>query len=765
DPHIDRNAADSAWVGQKDWAYACKFASPGKTKSPIMLNFKGLDTITEAYLNGSHIGKFDNMYREYSVDVKDKLAPSGNDNILLVVFSSPLRFVDQVKPADNIGKHKYIRKCHSDFGSYLGSRPHSAKVGVYRDVILDMPNLAWIEGIHIQTELSSDFNKAKIYTQVKSAGANSSLKWELTDPTGNKIASGTLDESNNRFEIDVDNPKLWWIWTHGVPNLYELKVDLILDGTIVDSRSVKFGIRDIKAIFTDEETGEKRFKFQINGQPIFLRGACWAPVEGATHCWKHERAMRLLDMAQHGQMNIFRIWGEGYIPPQKFYDECDRRGILIWQDFMFGYGMHPTENPEFNDNCRIEIEEMICRLRNHPCILLWCGGNENHMGWDFGIGGMPTTGNELFQKIMPEACARLDPMRIFHPSSPFGGKVPNYPLEGDWHDYTTLTFSPDASVPLFASEVGRASAPSLSSMRLFINEDELWPKGYDPAIRIPGKPAWPPMWQYRSVDGSWDKIGSVEQFCDPSSAEELIRIIGTAHGEYLQRRVERQRRGIPDGSQDGNRCCWGNMIWRLNDSWPIIYWSVIDYYLAPKIPYYFLRRAYSSVLVSFEQTPDRIYVWIVNDSPDAVSGQLKVRRLRFDGKSFGELTTEVEIQPGISKRCLDTIDFGPISLRSEFLHASFADINATHLLIGERYLHLPHANLSANIANGKIQISTDVFVRQVTLEMDGVTGALFEDSYFDMLPSQTRTIAIINSSGGKRVNINALNADGISVDL
>jgi len=126
---------------------------------------------------------------------------------------------------------------------------------------------------------------------------------------------------------------------------------------------------------------------------------------------------------------------------------------------------------------------------------------------------------------------------------------------------------------------------------------------------------------------------------------------------------------------------------------------------------------------------------------------------------------EVEIQPGKSKRCLDTIDFGPISLRSEFLHAGFAGTNATHLLIGERYLHLPHANLSANIINDKIQISSDVFARQMTLEMDGVTGALFEDNYFDMLPGQTRIIVIMDSAGGKRINISALNANGISVNL
>ena len=108
-----------------------------------------------------------------------------------------------------------------------------------------------------------------------------------------------------------------------------------------------------------------------------------------------------------------------------------------------------------------------------------------------------------------------------------------------------------------------------------------------------------------------------------------MRVLGTAHGEYLRERVERERRGVPDGASDGNRRCWGNMVWRLNDSWPIIYWSVVDYYLEPKIPFYFLRRAYEPVLVCFEPTPDRIAVWVVNDSAGEVEGKLKVSRRRL----------------------------------------------------------------------------------------------------------------------------------------
>lgn len=770
DPHVGKNAAESAWVGEKDWAYACVFKSPAKSEGSAFLRFEGLDTLAAAYLNGVEIGRFDNMYRRWSVDVRDKLASPGQDNVLLVVFSSPLRFVSEVKVPERyegLGKHKYLRKSHSDFSSYLGASPHSVKVGIYRDVLLDIPGPSWIEDVWVRPEVSGDFRKAEVHVQVKTSGQDVSVTWMLTDPSGKRIDSGTGQVSNGSFnrQIGVEPPMLWWPRTHGTPNLYELEIVLKHGEELLDTRNVRFGIRSIKAVLTDPQTGEKRFRFDINGQPIFLRGACWAPLEGMTHCWRQERAMRLLDLFEQGRMNILRIWGEGDIPPQEFYDECDRRGILIWQDFMFGYDMHPGGEPAFDENCRAEIEGMIRDLRNHPSILLWAGGNENYMGWDFKRGTRPTVGLELFERIMPEACAKLDPTRIFHPSSPYGGKVPNWPLEGDWHDYTTLNFCPEASVPLFASEVGRASAPSLSSMKLFLSDEELWPQGYDPAVRTPGKPAWPPMWQYRSVNGSWDKVGAVEQYCDPKSAEDLIRALGMAHGEYLRDRVERQRRGLPDGAADGNRRCWGNMVWRLNDSWPIIYWSVIDYYLEPKIPFYFLRRAYDPVLISFERTADWIAVWVVNDSSESVSGLLEVHRRRFDGQTLGWLETKVSLKTGQAKRCLVTTDLGPVSLRTEFLEASFMGKQATYLLIGERYLHLPRAKLAAHKTDDGIEISTDVFVRDVRLQVDDITGAVFEDNYFDMSPGQKRIIRITDAGGGKRITVGALNAGPVHLEI
>src|SRR5512141_1222530 len=120
DPHVGTNATASAWVGEKDWAYVCRFPTPENIRGPAFLRFEGLDTLADAFLNGAAIGHFENMFREHAVEVRDRFAPPGQQNTLVIVFSSPLRFLRNARlPLGdaNGAKHKSLRKCHSDFGS------------------------------------------------------------------------------------------------------------------------------------------------------------------------------------------------------------------------------------------------------------------------------------------------------------------------------------------------------------------------------------------------------------------------------------------------------------------------------------------------------------------------------------------------------------------------------------------------------------------------------------------------------------------------
>jgi beta-mannosidase len=178
-----------------------------------------------------------------------------------------------------------------------------------------------------------------------------------------------------------------------------------------------------------------------------------------------------------------------------------------------------------------------------------------------------------------------------------------------------------------------------------------------------------------------------------------------------------------------------------------------------------VRRAYDPVLVSFERTPDRIFVWVVNDSPQPVSGRLSVKRMRFDGTVRGEMHCDVEIAPGEAGRCLDLTDFGPITLRHEFFWASCAGREVTYLMIGERNLTLPKASLKARHLGDKLEVVTDVFARQVTLEIEGGPAAVFDDNYFDLAPGQSRAIGIGHGGGRREATVRALNAEAVKVPL
>jgi beta-mannosidase len=768
DPHLGKNAAACAWVAEKDWAYTCTFVSPPGS-GPVFLRFKGLDTVAAVYLNGELLGRYANMNRQYTLEVRRAMRPPAKLNTLLIIFTSPLRYIRQQEArygkTEGIPAHMLLRKSLSDFSDYLGAKPCFAKVGIFAEVVLDIPDQAWLDDVWVRQALSGDLTHADVAVTFTTQGKNARLDWTVCSPDGQKIARGAVPAQNGNFDFGLHYPHLWWPRTHGKAELYTLELALVLDGEICDQRSLKFGVRRTIPILKDAASGENRFAFEINGVLIFLKGACLAPFEGMSRVWAPERARRLLDLAEQADMNILRVWADGEIPDEDFYDECDQRGFLIWQDFMFGYGIHPTWLPGFAAEYRAEAEDNLQRLRGHPCLLLWCGGNENLMAWDFAFRRAPERGGDLFSEILPEACARLDPDRLFHPSSPSLGRVPNWPLEGDWHDYTKIMWSPQASVPLFASEIGRVSAPSLASMRRYLNPEDIWPEDFNPAVRTPGQPAWPPMWEYRSVPGAWEKVGEVEQFCDPAGPGDLVRSLGTAHGEYLQRRVERQRRGIPDGALSSSRRCWGSMVWRLNDAWPISYWALVDYYLEPKIAYYFLRRSYAPVLVCFEQTPDTIACWLVNDSPDEVSGRLVLSHKNFAGALMGAMSVEVTLPPGAARRCLDATDLGVIRLRTEFLQASFNGENVTYLLASERHLHLPAAELALHALENGVEISTDQFARQVTLAASGAAGAVFEDNYFDLAPGEKRTIALTVLASSVEIEARALNAPAVKVHL
>lgn len=765
DPHFSKNPTKCTWVFEKDWIYATRFASP-KNKGDVFLCFDGIDTRADIYLNGKKIGECANMFRKYRFQADSFLKKDGSPNVLSVLVYSPAKFLNDIelqKGDTETAAHKYLRKTGSDFSSYMGARPNFLKMGIYKNVYLDIPDENYLGDVYVQTSLSNDYTKARISVNPDIQGEGTAkISYTLISPSGKLISKDVVSNSDS-FVINLDNPELWQPYTHGKPSLYKLTVSLISKNREIDKKDFSVGIREVQLVTKDEKTGEARFGFKINVRMIFMRGACWAPLEGMTHVWNNERAGKLLDIFQAGNMNFIRVWGEGSLPDDWFYDECDRRGILVWQEFMTGNGMNfPLNYEGFTENIKAEITDNILRFRNHPSIIIWCGGNEHYLGRKVVVEDKKNpVGRELFEEIMPQLVKTYDPNRIFHPSSPWGGEDwinGNDPLEGDWHDYATIRFMPLATTPLFTTEVCMVSPYSVNSMRKFMTEEELWPTGFSFKIDKPGKIAWPDAWEYHTTGNSWQKLGRIQDYLDIQNVDDLCRVTGTAHGEYLKERYERSRRGVLDGQPDGNRRSWGAAIWRFNDTWPMIYMSVVDYYLEPKIPYYFLKRACEPILISFEITPERYCAWLVNDSSATVNDSLIVELRNFSGKLTKRVAHKVELKAGEAKRVFDLTQFGEILKRSEYLTGRFGNQTVSQLLWTEKFLLLPDAKIQIEKAADGIILKSDKFVKEVALVIPNSTGAVFDDNYFNLLPGEAKHVKILDAANGTTVKAKGVNS-------
>jgi beta-mannosidase len=204
DPRISRNAAKCAWVWEKDWVYATQFDTPQGT-GPAFLRFMGVDTEASVYLNGTFIGSCNNMYRRYTFNIRPYMQNPGEDNRLLVLFTGPLKSLKRIEaehePATGIKAHKYLRKCSQDFSEYLGPKPNFMKVGIFRDVILDVPGNSWIDDVYVRPELNLDLTRGYVNVLMEAAGESGSMRWIFMDSDEQTVAEGIVTAGEDRLKF------------------------------------------------------------------------------------------------------------------------------------------------------------------------------------------------------------------------------------------------------------------------------------------------------------------------------------------------------------------------------------------------------------------------------------------------------------------------------------------------------------------------------------------------------------------------------------
>ncbi len=758
---------DVNWMCDYDWVYRTSFSRGAEHLGQgARILFKGIDTVADIYLNGHLICQHDNFFLSATVDVSEYIQDS---NDLVIHFHRIIDVLEQkikgMKPEwkGAVPEQKLVRKPihdfdpHNEWGAeYQGAVPYFSAIGVYNDIVVEYYDAVEFTEVQVNAD-ADDYLNGLIRLKLAGRTCNDTIRIEvrLNDGCNPVIEKEYLPCTDRgsfflNEEIRVENPKLWYPIGYGDPHLYSIMITLSSGGNVMERVTRRIGFKHVIALTP--------FEFIINRQRIRLWGGSLDPLQGWTHCFLKERAERMFELVENAHFNVLRIWGEGIPYPDEFYDMCDERGFLVWQEFFLGYGPIP-DSPEYVEEYRKEARELVLRIKHHPSLFFWCGGNETILGAQ--INNQPEFGYDVLFGVLSRVVNECDPGRYYLPNSPLYGDWANDPRVGDIHTFDRIYTYPYQDYPNFVTENCVTAPPALHSLKRFVKGD-LFPEGYNSMVKNDTELIMPRNWITRSSVNSLGqrKSGPYWEFYDADNIEDFIYRFGAAAGQELRRCAEQVRRGGKDPASSSVRSK-GYVTCKLLDTWPKIYCSTIDFFLEGYIPYYTMLRAFAPVMLSF-QKDDCIRLWLVNDSPRAFRGRVTVGAYNLLTESyFQKEALEVETAEGSSDVVFDLgkwlaiprecVLYAKLETESgEFVYHSVDYIDV------ERQLRFQDVRLDVKVEGNELVITADKFTRCVEIlgECDGNDmGWLFSDNYFDLMPHEPRRIRILGKHGHGQISI------------
>ncbi len=759
DPFIGDNEFKLQWVSDSTWIYQTRFdvSSTILNKENIDLNFEGLDTYAQVYLNDSLILSSKNAFRNYKVPVKDFVLLN---NSLSIKFT-PTHIKEEIEKNKlgytlPEGRRIFTRKAQFQYGWDWG--PSLNTIGIWKGVSLNAWNDAKIEHVYL---------KKKSYTKDQ---AKITAKITLSDPPkeptlivlsiAGKDFSLPIQAGNEKKEFDVpltiDNPKFWWPHNLGEPYLYEVDIKLRKGAVVTDNLKVNHGVRNVSLISDDDQYGQS-FYFMINGIPVYMKGANYIPQHSLQNRVTNAHYENLLQDVVDANMNMLRVWGGGIYENNIFYDLCDRKGILVWQDFMYACAMYPGDEP-FLRNAEKEAEDQLLRLRNHPSIVLFCGNNENSEGWHrWGWQNGKTKAQKdkiwadylkLFDSILPNQVAKYTDVDYWESSPKYGRGNPKYQSEGDahdwwvWHDAYPFEHFEDF-VPRFMSEFGFQSFPSADVMK-FINQSD--------DIQIDTKAIRSHQKHHRGFELIDLYMG--RDYLIPDNDEDYIFLSQLVQARGMRIGIEAHRRAKPYNM--------GTLYWQLNDCWPGISWSSIDHFGNWKALHYEAKDAFEDVLISFERHNDRVDVYIVNDLITSLDESLEIKLIDFDGNVLWSASKQIKV-PSSSSNLVNSfsINSGLTSKWNQvLLRVNFGNSKSTYFFVKPKELALKNNEIEFDVekVSGGYLISMSSISLQKEVMLSTSAKGHFSQNYFDLHPNEIKQVLFKTeaSSVGKLL-FNSLN--------
>ncbi|MEH0152903.1 glycoside hydrolase family 2 protein [Limibacter armeniacum] len=773
DPFYRLNEHDQQWIDKVDWEYSkeVKIGEDLLKKQHLILNFEGLDTYATIYWNGETVVETDNMFRTYSLDLKGLAKPV---NTLRVVFTSPidkgmamladhgypLPAINDQSQLGGLGDNKvsiFARKAGYHYGWDWG--PRFVTSGIWRNVSLQAWDETSIANVHIRQGARTK-SVANLSADLKLTAASSVKARILVD--GKLVKEQQIDKETTSIDFVIKKPKLWWPNGMGEAHLYHVSVELWQD-QLLEKWETEVGLRTVKWVQEPDADGKgKSFYVEINGKPVFAKGANYIPNDLFLPRVSKETYEHIVLSAKRSNMNMLRVWGGGIYEQDYFYELCDKYGIMVWQDFMFACSMYPGDQ-QFLDNVKQEAIENVVRLRNHPSIVLWCGNNEIEMAWsewkeNAGWGWKQRYNakqrkeiwkayDDMFHHILPDVVNGYTDGDFYWHSSPSAGfeQLATYETKsgdshywGVWHgEHPFEQFR--QYVPRFMSEYGFQSFPEFNSVKQFTTEED-----WDIKREVMAS-------HQRSGIGNLRIRSYMEMYYKvPDNFEQQLYVGQVLQAKSAEMAIDAHRNAMP--------YCMGTLFWQINDCWPVASWSSIDSYGKWKAMQYKVAEMYQPTIWVTEQKQKQLELALVHDGPEKVTGKWRIQLQDFEGNVVWTRTGKTSLLNNERKviESIDTEELGKQHdldshmLVLELVNSKGQQITARNIYFEHpKELQLPTPDLTWEAEQTEkgieLVLKTDKLAKDVFVSLIDIPEGHFSDNYFDMLPNSSKKIVFEGS--------------------
>ena len=756
DPFYRTNEDATRALFWKDYVFTRTFDVDEEllAQQHIVLVCEGLDTLAEISINGTFLAKTDNMHRTWKFQAKKLLHPGKNE--IQIVFRSVLRFIEDYpyeahkkinyNPCGSMKGNQLLRKAHSMFGWDWG--PQTIDAGIFRDIYLQGYSHARIEDIRIHQQhaknvsvqtsitLSESVPGQKLCVELSEDGADKPLQTKLCKTNADGVAA---------VDFVIENPKLWWPNDYGDQPLYIVRTTLLdEDGTSLESITRRIGLRTLTISQEKDEWGNE-FAFCVNGVKIFTRGGNYIPDDCLYTRITEKKLDYILESCRRAHFNCVRVWGGGYYPSDAFYDLCDEKGLIVWQDLMYACNVYDVTDA-FAENCRQETYDNVRRLRHHASLGLWCGNNEIESAWDHWGDFQKETPYlradyiRLFEEVLPKAVQEADGETFYWHSSPSSGGCfdnPDDANRGDthywdvWHgqkpftDYRKYFFR-------FCSEFGFQSFPCAKTVNSFTLEDDRNIFSRVMESHQKNNAANGKMLYYLS-----------ENLRYPKDLTHLLYASQVLQGMAIKYGVDHWRR---------NRGrCMGTLYWQINDDWPAPSWSSIDYFGRWKALHYMAQKFYAPHAVSMTLEDHRCHVYFSNESFETTEYSLTLSIRDLSGNVLETYETKGNspafsaIETAVVDICSWEDQKDDVFLEAVIHTKDQKVLKDVETLVPYKYLNLKNPVISTEAKETNdafiLHISSDCFAPFVALDFDDA-DVIFSDNFFHLTDKTVQDIIV-----------------------